>query len=397
MSFKILYLSRNYPNNIVSVIGLWVEGLVIAMSELHNVRVVSPVPYCPPLPQFISYAKNRQILKQNFMNGVDVYRPRFLSPPGYMLHSYLGELLYWSIVRKIDRYRKEFPFDLIHAHFSYPDGYVGAKLAKRYNVPLVITEHAAWKPWMDDYPRVRKQAVWAVKESKAIIAGSRYLAETIASFTKQPEKINLIPIGVNTQLFKPADNKVLKKNRQILYVGRIHSTKGADILFRAMSLLVKKHRDIQLIIIGGNLGFNNYQFQEEKMRQLATELEINRYIEFVGMQSPSKVVEYIQKSSLLVLPSRRESFGTVLIEAIACGTPVVATRCGGPEDFVNDDVGVLVEKENPEALARGIETVLLQQHRYSPDALHKYAHDGFAWSSVAQRTSKIYEIALSGR
>lgn len=397
MSYKILYLSRNYPNNIVGLLGLWVEGLVSAMSSIHDVRVVAPVPYCPPLPKFISYARNRKIFKRGSKNGIDVYCPRYLSPPGYWMHSFVGLLTYWSIVRKIDRYRKEFPFDLIHAHFTYPDGYVAARLAKRYNVPFVITEHAAWIPWMDDYPKVKQQAVWAAKQSAAVIAGSHYLADTISHFTAQTEKINVIPIGVNTACFRPSKETGQKKAGQILYVGRIHTTKGVDVLFRAISLLAKKHNNIRLVIIGGNLGFNNYQIQENNMRQLADELEINPYLEFAGMQPPENVVRIMQQSAMLVLPSRRETFGTALIEAIACGTPVVATKCGGPEDFVTEDVGVLVEKEDPQSLANGIEKVLLQPQAYSADRLHQYAGSGFSWQYVAEQTDKIYRQALQGR
>ncbi|VAW53818.1 Putative teichuronic acid biosynthesis glycosyl transferase TuaC [hydrothermal vent metagenome] len=394
MSHKILYLSRIYPNNIVAVNGLWVEGMVTAMSKLHEVRVVSPVPYCPPLPESTGYANNRKILSRSKVNGVEVYRPRFLSPPGYILHSYLGELLYWSIVWKIDRYRKEFPFELIHAHFSYPEGYVAARLARRYNIPLIITEHATWKPWMDDYPRVAKQAVFAAGVSHGMIAASRYLADTMAAFTGEPKKLHDIPIGVNTALFKP-DATVKKVPRQILYVGRIHKTKGVDILFNALSLLLKTHSDIHLIVIGGNLGFKNYQKQENEMRALATRLNINSSIEFVGMQPPETVVKYMQQSALLVLPSRRETFGAVLIEAIASGTPVVATRCGGPDDFVTDSVGALVDKENSQALADGIEKVMLNLNDYPADILHKYADEGFSWDSVARRTNQLYDAALS--
>jgi len=378
----------------VGIGGLWVEGLVTAMSRLHDVRVISPVPYCPPLPEFIGYVLNRKILERNLVHDIEVYRPRFLSPPGYLLHSYIGDLVYWSIVRKIDFYRKEFPFDLIHAHFSYPDGYVGARLAKRYHVPLIITEHATWKPWMDDYPRVRKQAVWAASVSAGLIAGSRYLSDSIKSFINDPQKLHDIPIGVNTELFKPAKQHI-KNPMQILYVGRIHRIKGVDVLFKAFSLLVKKQIDIHLILIGGNLGTKSYQRHEENMRALATSLGINNNIKFLGMQPPEKVLKYMQESILLVLPSRRETFGTVLIESLACGTPVVATRCGGPEDIVNDKVGVLVEKENPAALAAGIEQVLSRAGAYSAEALHQYVDKAFSWISVAQRTSELYEKSLS--
>lgn len=396
MKSRILYLSRNYPNNIFGTNGLWVEGLVREMASFHDVRVIAPVPYSPPfLPPTSSYARYRKILTHENINGVDIYRPRFISPPGYWLHGYLGDMIYQCIVNKIDKYREKFPFDLIHAQFSYPDGYIGARLAKRYNIPLVITEHASWIPWMVDYPRARKKAVWATQVSSAVIAGSHYLSKTISGFIDEPEKLNLIPIGVNRQLFKPEESSTRRRSDRIIYVGRIHVTKGVDILFRAMSLLIKRNADIKLTLVGGDLGFKNFQLQEEKMRSLATELGINSNLEFAGTQPPEKVVEYVQQSALLVLPSRRESFGAVLTEALACGIPVVATRCGGPEDFIKEGVGILVDKENPEALADGIEHVISNLDRYVSAELSQYAHDGYSWESVAERTNILYEKALS--
>ena len=396
MKSKILYLSRSYPNNVFNTNGLWVEGLVRAMSRLHDVRVIAPVPYAPPfLAPASIYAKYRKILTHEQINDIEIYRPRYLSPPGYWLHGYLGEIIYRCIVKKIDRYREQFPFDLIHAQFSYPEGYIGAQLAERYNVPLVITEHAAWIPWMVDYPRARKQAVWATQISSAVIAGSRYLSGTISNFINEQEKLSSIPIGLDSQLFKLSETVIHRQPKQILYVGRIHRTKGVDVLLKAMSLMVKRHADIKLILVGGDLGFKNFQLQEEKMRSLATELGIDSYIEFAGSQPPGKVAKYMQSSTLLVLPSRRESFGAVLIEALACGTPVVATRCGGPEDFINDQVGVLVDKEDPEALADGIEYVISRLDQYDPCTLSQYAHEGYSWSSVSEQTNEIYQRALS--
>jgi glycosyltransferase involved in cell wall biosynthesis len=184
-------------------------------------------------------------------------------------------------------------------------------------------------------------------------------------------------------------------SKRILYVGRIHTTKGIDVLFRAIRLLVDRNINIKLTLVGGDLGVKNYQTNEQRMRTFATDLGIDSYLEYAGSQMPDKVVEYMQSSALLVLPSRRESFGAVLIEALACGKPVVATRCGGPEDFINESVGVLVDKENPEALADGIEHVISNLEKYIPSALSQYAHDGYSWDNLARRTNNIYEQALS--
>src|SRR6267143_570436 len=102
---------------------------------------------------------------------------------------------------------------------------------------------------------------------------------------------------------------------------------------------------------------------------MVIKLGLESQIEFVGKKSNAELLRYLQESALLVLPSRRETLGTVLIEALACGTPVVATRCGGPEDIVTDEVGVLVPTEDPEALARGIQTVLERRKGFNPSKL----------------------------
>lgn len=130
------------------------------------------------------------------------------------------------------------------------------------------------------------------------------------------------------------------------------------------------------------------------MRRLASELGIDGRLEFAGSQPPARVADYMRESALLVLPSRRESFGAVLVEALACGIPVVATRCGGPEDFITDAVGVLVEKENPEALAAAIRAVLSRLDEYPAAALSRYAHAGYAWEGIADRTWQVYAQTL---
>src|SRR5262249_46070144 len=123
----------------------------------------------------------------------------------------------------------------------------------------------------------------------------------------------------------------------------------------------------------------------------ARELAVTDRIRFSGKQAPPELVQTIRRSALLVLPSRIESFGTVLVEALACGTPVVATRCGGPEDIGGDTVGVLVLPEDPEALARGIEHVLDRREGYDPRQLRAHAFDHFGIECVGQRLLQVYE------
>src|SRR2546425_6492237 len=124
MSLKVLVLSRNYPNNVLPYLGLWVEGLVRHTTDACDLRVIAPVPYCPPLPRLLVDTRFRQIASQQCLNGVRVSYPRFLTGPGYSLHSYEARMYYWGIRRQVAQLRLEFPFDVIHAHFTYPDGVV---------------------------------------------------------------------------------------------------------------------------------------------------------------------------------------------------------------------------------------------------------------------------------
>jgi glycosyltransferase involved in cell wall biosynthesis len=117
-------------------------------------------------------------------------------------------------------------------------------------------------------------------------------------------------------------------------------------------------------------------------------------VRFLGIQPPDKVAEVMRRSTLLVLPSRRETLGAVLIEALACGTPVVATRCGGPEDVVTESVGRLVPKEDPSSLAEAMEAVLDQRQCYDRQVLRNYIAEHFSWQNVAAQTIDLYRSAL---
>jgi glycosyltransferase involved in cell wall biosynthesis len=226
-----------------------------------------------------------------------------------------------------------------------------------------------------------------------LAAVSNSVKDTIVYLTGQPEKVRIIPIGVDGSIFTTSkDNDKADKN-QILYVGFINFNKGIDVLLKAFHYIHKKKPNVKLVIVGGSF-FNNTMKQEKQLRNITEKLELINHIEFAGIKSPSEVAKYMRESALLVLPSRAESFGAVLVEALACGTPIVATKCGGPEDIVTDKVGILVQKENDEALAKAIETILDHQNTYGKTILRDYAISKFSWEGVAGRTIDLYEETL---
>jgi len=390
---KVLVLSRSYPNRVLPYSGLWVEGLVRHAAGLCEPRVIAPVPYCPPLPGFVPYTRFRRIAPRERAKSIEVWHPRFLVGPGYSLHSFEASTYYWGVQHRVEDLHREFPFDLIHAHFSYPDGVVAARLARRYRVPALITEHAPWLPWMEDYPRVRHQAVWGFGECVFHIPVSRYVRNTIVHFTGESEKLRVIPVGVDGSIFAPPSDGRKPDVNQILYVGFINFTKGVDVLLRAMPRLVDRRPEVRLVLVGGSF-YRHTRRQENRLRRMAQELRLDGHVEFVGMKPPHEVAAFMRESALLVLPSRAESFGAVLVEALACSIPIIATRSGGPEDILTEEVGVLVPSEDADALAEAIEHVLEHRDTYEPARLRAYALEHYAWERIARRTVDLYHQAV---
>jgi glycosyltransferase involved in cell wall biosynthesis len=391
---NVLVLSRNYPNAVLPFVGPWVQQLAKFTLGDCDVRVVAPVPYYPRfLPGPPEFRRFRQVPAQEVADGIQVSHPRFLTGPGYSTHDLDAQAYYWGVTKTVDRLWREKPFDLIHAHFIYPDGVAAARLARRYGVPLVVTEHAFWHPWLDQYPRVRKQAITAAGSSAFHIAVSQSVRRSISQFTGENERLRVIPVGVDMEQFTPLPVEEQPDPDSILFVGRIHETKGVDVLLHAMRLLVDHRPAVRLSLIGGSF-YRQTQIQEERLMRMAEELGLARHVRFLGIQAPSQVAEAMRRSALLVLPSRRETLGAVLIEALACGIPVVATRCGGPEDVLTDTVGRLVETDDPSGLAEAVLTVLEQRERYDPQVLRKYAAERFSWQRVAEQTVDLYRLAI---
>lgn len=391
---KVLVISRNYPSAVMPLLGLWIEQWTRFISKHCDCRVVAPVPYCPPVPAVWDISRFRRVPSHEVIHGIEVSHPRFLTGPGYCLHRFESRLWLTSIRSHVDQLRQEFPFDLIHAHFSYPDGVVAAALARRYGVPLIITEHARWRPWMKQYPSVRRMAARASRSAAFHTCVSRFVRDLIREYVGESERLVVLPLGVDGTVFFPPHPGEERNPQHILYVGRLHLVKGVDVLLRAMALLVKRQPAPHLTLVGGNF-YSRTSREVDYMHQVAGDLGLEKHVDFSGPKPPAEVADLMRRSAVVVLPSRSETFGTVLIEALACGTPVVATQSGGPEEIVTNDVGRLVPRENPSALADAIQEILDDPKKYSPEILREYALNNFSWELLAEKTFDLYMRATA--
>jgi glycosyltransferase involved in cell wall biosynthesis len=393
---RVLVLSRNYPSPAIELLGLWVRQIVQGSRAICDPLVVAPVPWAPRMrgvPEY--YARFGRVPPTRDDDGVEVIHPRFLVGPGSKLSRFEPAAYYRGVKGTVARLHERFPFDLIHAHFTWPDGVVGARLAARYGVPLVITEQAPWRPWFDDDLRARGEALEAASRAAAHIAISNAVRASIEHFTGPSDRLHVVPDAVDGEAFRLRDPGTERRAGQILFVGIIRRVKGVDVLLRALHVLAAEGRDVSLKLIGEG-HFRQYHQDQAELYRLIEELGIGERVEFMGKQPLGRLVSVIHESQVLVLPSRAESLGMVLVEALACGTPVVATRCGGPEDIVTDEVGKLVPVEDPDALADAIGEVIDQQGRYEPAKLRAYALASFGIDEVVSRHASIYERALAG-
>jgi teichuronic acid biosynthesis glycosyltransferase TuaC len=392
---RVLVLSRSYPSDLLPTLGLWVERPTVLLAESCDVRVVSAVPWWPPLPgvgPLRQYARFRGIPRHEVRDGVEIVRPRFLAGLGRSLYTFEARATYHGIRGTVDRMRERFPFDLIHAHMIYPEGAISHRLARRYGVPFVVTEHAPWTEQWFAHSAVRREALAAARAAASLLPVSTSVRDTIASYTGDPKRLRVIPVGVDPEAF-PLGSAEGRAADQILFAGWINYTKGIDVLLRAIELIERRGQPGRLLLAGGAI-YRDTRLQEEQLRALADSLELGDRVTFLGHRPPAEIARLMAESAVVVLPSRAESFGAVLVEALASGTPVVATRCGGPEDIVNDDVGILVPPEDPEELADALVTVLERRERYRPAALREHAVSHFGLERVAEQVHAAYLQAV---
>ena len=390
---RVLVLSRNYPNSVIPLLGLWVQALVRYVAAECEVTVVAPTPYWPPLPGPREYTRFAAVERERREGEVAVYHPRFLVGPGYVFHSFEAASYFLAVRGLCDRIRSARGIDLIHAHFGYPDGVVAALLGRRYGVPVIVTEHAFLHPWFDRYPLVRRQTLWSRRHIAAHIAVSERVRREIEGFAGGDLPVRVIPVGVDGKTFTLRETAPPQVPPQVLYVGHITYNKGVDVLIEAAANLLETRRDLRFVLVGEGL-YRHKRIQEQELQRLARRRGLQDRVLFVGGQSAEQVARWMRESALLVLPSPRETFGAVLVEALASGTPVVATESGGPEEIVTEGTGALVPPGDAAALAQAIARVLDERERYDPRRLREDALERFSWENIAMRTIALYREVL---
>jgi D-inositol-3-phosphate glycosyltransferase len=281
-------------------------------------------------------------------------------------------------------------YDLLHGHY-WLSGAVGLSLRERWGVPLVQMFHTLGR-LKNDATRngaEREPDLRIAEETRIVRAADRLVAATVVErahlvshYGAAADRIAVIPCGVDTELFAPGDPAAaraalrLDARPRLLYVGRLAPIKGLETLLDSMARLRARGSAAQLCIVGGD-NDEALDGHEGELRARLNRLDLGDTVTFVGAQPQERLRDWYVAADATVLPSYYESFGMVALEAMACGSPVVASRVGGLQTTVRDRVtGLLVPDHDPAALAARLEDVL-----DDADLRWRLGREGVRWAA----------------
>ena len=389
---KILTFSTLYPNAQRPGHGIFVETRVrhlLASGQVES-RVVAPVPWFPlHHRRFGDYASYARVPRSELRSDIRVEHPRYPVLPKVGM-TVAPALLAAGARARIARLLDEgFDFDLIDAHYFYPDGVAAAMLGKYFNKPVVITARGSDITLFPNFRLPRKMIRWAAGRAAGIITVCNALRDEVVALGIDPAKVLSLRNGVDLQLFQPVEREAVRarlglKRFTLLAVGHLVPVKAQELAVAAMTQLP----DVQLLIAGNgpNRGM---------LEQLARELGVSERVSLLGAVPQAQLRDYYGAADALVLPSEREGWANVLLEAMACGTPVIASRVWGtPEVVAAPEAGLLMAERSAAGLADAVRGLRAAY----PDraATRRYA-ERFSWDDTTAGQLKLFTEVLAGQ
>lgn len=321
------------------------------------------------------------------MNGIPVYRYAVPCGPVQKLIDAAGPRAVLSCYGRVE---KTFGRpDIIHAHF-YDAAYFAYLLSKKTGIPYAVTEHSSGilKNMLSD--TILKKTSESYDHASAVMAVSRPLADAAAKLTKQ--NVQIVPnclSEVFTGTVGTPENAGGNRNFRYVFTGRLIRAKGVVMLLQAFAEVHKMLPDTELTAVGE--GPMMAELQEERKS-----LGIEECVHFMGNVKNEQLPLLYADADCFVLPSEYETFSVACIEAMSCGLPVIATKCGGPEEFVDETNGILIPVKDPAALADAMKRIRQGSSGYDRSRIAAAAMEKYGGNALARRLAEIYKGILTG-
>ena len=380
---RTLLFSTLYPSSARPLHGIFVETRLRELLRQPGVqaRVVAPVPwFWSTDARHGKHAVMARTPARETRNGIDVRHPRYLTIPkvGMTAAPLLLALGARSAVAAVQR--EGFEFDVIDAHYYYPDGVAAALLARWFHKPLVITARGTDVNLIPNYTLPRLWIQWAAQQASASIGVSAALVDRMRNLALAGDRLHVMRNGVDPERFAPQPQQAMRAELGltgapvVLTVGNLHQHKGQRLVLEAFAMLRASHPQARLVIVGDGP-------DRAVLTRRAEALGLTDAVTLAGTVPNTDLARWYSAADVLVLASSREGWPNVLLEGMACGTPVVASAVGGiPEVVQSPEVGRLVAERTGPAFARAMMDLLAAK----PDRERVRAYaKGFSWDHTS--------------
>lgn len=388
---RVLTATTLYPNAAMPNHGVFVENRLrhLQADGQASVTVIAPVPWFPIAgARFGRYGAFAAVPRRETRAGMDVVHPRYLTIP---------KIGAWTTPFAICRaYRRGLAwladggagFDVIDGHFFYPDGVAAVMLGKKLGKPVVISARGSDLTYLPRFAYQRRWIQWAMREADALVTVSESLRREAITLGAVEGKVRTLRNGVNLEEFRPVDRAEARRfagvpetAKVVASVGNLIPLKGHDLFIRALAGLP----DVHGLIVGGGP-------EDAALRTLVDSLGLNDRVHFLGRVPHGTMAKVYSAADGLVLASSREGWPNVLLEAMACGTPAVATAVGGiPEIVTVAESGYLLADRTSDAIAAALSALF--QAPPGRAATRAYA-EKFDWSETVSGLVDVYRSVL---
>ncbi|MGC9270217.1 glycosyltransferase family 4 protein [Acidiphilium sp.] len=397
MTIRLVTVSTLFPNQAMPSHGVFVETRLrhlVADEDVTSV-VIAPVPWFPTTDsRFGAWSRHAAAPRNEIRFGLDVRHPRYLVVPkfGQALtpHTLFRTLKPALAALLAEGYRP----DAIDGHYLYPDGVAAAWLARHFNLPLVLTARGSDVTQWPDFPRPRALITEALDQADALITVSQALAEGVRALGIDPHKITTLRNGVDTEIFNPIEPSTARAaigqtNRYILSVGHLIPRKGHDRVIEAFARLATAQLAGHDLIIAGDGP------ERAALGDLAAAHGLFSRVKLIGAMPQPRLPLYYSGADCLVLASSREGWANVLLEAMACGTPVVASPAAGNDEVVRSRAAGLIAADfSAASLAAGLDTLLADPPDRGATTAYAEAHD---WRTISAGQREIFTRVINQR
>lgn len=388
---SVLTATTLFPNDAKPAHGAFVAARLAKLCDSGEVaaEVLAPVPWLPLLLRYPHAGRLDLVPQTTRRGGLTVSHPRYLVLPkiGMMLTPHT---LYWTMHRALKRLLAQGRrFDLIDAHYFFPDGVAAVRLARAFGLPVVVTARGTDINLIPDYPGARRMILNAARHADGLITVCQALKDRMVDLGVPGDAITVLRNGVDLDLFDPGGRDAARRHldfrrRTIGSVGWLIERKGHHHAVAALPMLP----DTDLVIVGEGP-------ERARLEQLAISLGVFDRVRFLGMLEPTRLAEVYRALDALVLASSREGWANVLLESMACGTPVVASSVWGTPEVVADPAaGVLMRGIDGAAVAEGVTRLFAAPRDRA--ATRAYA-ERFDWDATTQGQLHLFRRIVAER